>query len=97
MFDICANLVTQQDEISGLETIGWEKHSWKYLSLIGDVGSILQNPESNEAWEQRLRWIKSSLSKRNFDRIDGEPDGFQVEHLPMILYVAALRQSQEFY
>ena len=35
MFDISAKLVTEQDEISGLETIGWEEHSWKYLSLIG--------------------------------------------------------------
>ena len=31
MFDISAKLVTEQDEISGLETIGWEKPSWKYL------------------------------------------------------------------
>ena len=36
MFDISAKLVTEQDEISGVEKIGWEKHSWKYLSLIGD-------------------------------------------------------------
>ena len=36
MFDISAKLMAEQDEISGLETIGWEKHSWKYLSLIGD-------------------------------------------------------------
>ena len=36
MFDISAKLVSEQDEISGLETIGWEKHSWTYLSLIGD-------------------------------------------------------------
>ena len=36
MFDISAKLVAEQDEISGLETICWEKHSWKYLSLIGD-------------------------------------------------------------
>ena len=36
MFDISTRLVSEQDEISGLETIGWEKHSWKYLSLIGD-------------------------------------------------------------
>ena len=33
---VSAKLVTEQDEISGLETIGWEKHSWKNLSLIGD-------------------------------------------------------------
>ena len=74
MFGISAKLVAEQDEISNLETIGWEKHSWKYLPLIGDervinlqrakvyvfsdsvlcLGKILQNPESNEAWEQRF-------------------------------------------
>ena len=36
MFDMSAKLVAEQNEISGLETIRWEKHSWKYLSLIGD-------------------------------------------------------------
>ena len=36
MFDISAKFVGEQDEISNLETIRWEKHSWKYLSLIGD-------------------------------------------------------------
>ena len=29
MFDISARLVSEQHEISGLETIGWENHSWK--------------------------------------------------------------------
>ena len=36
MFDISARLMSEQDEISGVETTGWENHSWKYLSLIGD-------------------------------------------------------------
>ena len=36
IFDISTRWVSEQDEISGLETIGWEKHSWKYLSLIGE-------------------------------------------------------------
>ena len=31
MFDISTRLVSEQDEISGLETIGWENHSWKLL------------------------------------------------------------------
>ena len=31
MFDISARLVSEQDEISGMETIGWENHSWKYV------------------------------------------------------------------
>ena len=36
MFDISAKLVGEQDEISNVEKIHWEKHSWKHLSLIGD-------------------------------------------------------------
>ena len=36
IFDISTRLVSEQDEISGLETIGWGNHSWKHLSLIGD-------------------------------------------------------------
>ena len=36
MFDISTKLVSEKDEISGLETIGWDNHSWKYLSRIGD-------------------------------------------------------------
>ena len=79
MFDISTKLVSEQGEISGLETIGWENHSWKYLSLIGDervinlqrtkvyvfsdsvlcLGKILQNPESNDAWEQRLGCVRN--------------------------------------
>ena len=35
MFDISAKVVSEQDEIYGVETLGWEDDSWKYLSLIG--------------------------------------------------------------
>ena len=78
MFDISTRLVSDQEEITSLETIGWENHSWKYLSLIGDervinlqrtkvyvfsdsvlcLGKIFENPQSNDAWEQRLGWLK---------------------------------------
>ena len=34
MFDISSKLVGEQDEISGLETIGWENHSWKQILVI---------------------------------------------------------------
>ena len=36
MFGISTRLVSEQDEISNVDKIHWEKHSWKYLSLIGD-------------------------------------------------------------
>ena len=97
MFDISARLVAEQDEIFKVETIPWEKHSWKCLSLIGDdriinlqrakvyvfsdsvfcLGKIHQNPESTEAWKQRIEWITSSQSCRNFDGISGEPTEFE--------------------
>ena len=109
MFDISTRLVSEQDEISGLETNSWENHSWKYLSLIGDervinlqrtkvyvfsdsvlcLGKILENPQSNDAWEQRLGWLKTSHNYRNFDRIDGEPMEFDWNYFPRIQYVAA--------
>ena len=102
MFDISAKLVGEQDEISNVDTIGWEKHSWKYLSLIGDeriinlqrtkvyvfsdsvlcLGRIHQNPESNDAWEQRIGWITSSQSYRDFDGINGEPTEFEWNIFP---------------
>ena len=102
MFDVSAKLVSEQEEISSLETIGWENHSWTYMSLIGDeriinlqrtkvyvfsdsvlcFGRIHQNPESNRAWEQRIGWITSSQSYRNFDGIDGEPTKFEWNIFP---------------
>ena len=36
MFDITAKLVSEQDEIHGLDNIHWRKNSWRQLSLIGD-------------------------------------------------------------
>ena len=102
VFDISTRLVSEQDEISGLESIGLENYSWKYLSSIGDervinlqrtkvyvlsdsvlcLGKILENPQSNDAWEQRLGWLRSSQNYRNFDRIDGEPMEFEWNIFP---------------
>ena len=46
------------------------------------LGKILQHPESNDAWEQRLGWIKSSQNCRNIDRIDGEMAEFEWNIFP---------------
>ena len=102
MFDISAKLVAEQDEISNLETIGWEKHSWKYLSLIGDervinlqrakvyvfsdsvlyLGKIHQHPDANESWKNRIEWITTSQSYRDYDGISGEPTEFEWNIFP---------------
>ena len=102
MFDISAKLVSEQDEISGLETIGWDKHPWKYLSLIDDetiinlqranvyvfsdsvlcLGRVHQHPKSNESWKDRIGWITSSESYRDYDGISGEPTEFEWNIFP---------------
>ena len=46
------------------------------------LGKIHENLQSNDAWEQRLGWFKSSQVYRNFDRIDGEPMEFEWNIFP---------------
>ena len=46
------------------------------------LGKIFENTQSNDAWEERLGWFKSSQGYRNFDRIDGEPMEFEWNILP---------------
>ena len=102
MFDISAKLVGEQDEISNVDTIRWEKHSWKYLSLIGDetiinlqrakvyvfsdsvlcLGKIHQHPKANESWKERIEWITTSQSYRDYDGISGEPTEFEWNIFP---------------
>ena len=112
MFDISAKLVSEQDEIYGVETVVWENYSWKYLSLIGDeriislqrtkvyvfsdsvlcLGKRHENPQSNDAWEQRLEWFKTSQEYRNVGRIDGELMEFEWNIFPGF---TTLQLSQE--
>ena len=102
MFGITAKLVSDQDEINGLDNIHWGKNSWRQLSLIGDetvinlqrtkvyvfsdsvlcLGKILQHPESNEAWKNRIAGVKAERSYRDYDGIDGEPTEFEWNIFP---------------
>ena len=102
MFDISAKLVAEQDEISGLETIGLEKHSWTFMSLIGDeriinlerakvyvfsdsvlcLGKIHQYPNFHESCKDRIEWITTSQSYRDYDGISGEPTEFEWNIFP---------------
>ena len=46
------------------------------------LGKIHQNPESNKAWEQRIGWITTSQSYRDFHGINGEPTEFEWNVFP---------------
>ena len=74
MFDVTAQLVNNQEELSCLDKVLYGKISWTRLSLIEDevvinlqstkvyvfsdsvlcLGKVLQHPESNEAWKNRV-------------------------------------------
>ena len=74
--NICRLLVTK--ELSIFST----RRSTSFQILCLCLSKILENPKSNEAWEQRLGWIKSSQNYRNLDRIDGEPMKFEWNIFP---------------
>ena len=41
------------------------------------LGKMNENPQSNIAWDDRLKWFKNSPEYRTLDRIDGEPMEFE--------------------
>ena len=103
MFDLTAQLVSDQEEIHGSDKIRWGKNSWRRLSLIGDetvinlqstkvyvfsdsvlcLGRILQHPDSNEAWKNRIAGVKAEKSYRDYDGINGEPIEFEWNIFPV--------------
>ena len=46
------------------------------------LGRILQHPESNEAWKNRVAGIKYGKSYRDYDGINGEPTEFEWNIFP---------------
>ena len=48
------------------------------------LGRVHQHPTSNEAWKERIGWIITYKSHRDYDGINGEPTEFEWH------YVAAL-------
>ena len=46
------------------------------------LGRVHQHPESNEAWKQRIEWITTDKSDRDYDGINGEPTEFEWNIFP---------------
>ena len=57
------------------------------------LGKMHENPLSNVAWEDRLKWFKSSSQYSTLITIDGEPMEFEWNIFPRIQHVAAQPQS----
>ena len=46
------------------------------------LGKIYQHSKSNEAWKERIEWITTSESYRDFDGNNGEPTEFEWNIFP---------------
>ena len=46
------------------------------------LGKVLQHPESNEAWKNRVAGIRSEKSYRDYDAINGESTEFEWNIFP---------------
>ena len=102
MFDVTAQIVNNQEEITCLDKILYGKNSWTHLSLINDevvinlqstkvyvfsdsvlcLGKVLQHPESNEAWKNRVAGARAERSYRDYDAINGESTEFEWNIFP---------------
>ena len=46
------------------------------------LGKIHQHPSANESWKNRIEWITTSQSYRDYDGISGEPTEFEWNIFP---------------
>ena len=67
-----SSLVGDEQVISLLHT-----RFYVFSDSVLCLGKVNENPTSNIAWEDRLKWFKSSPEYRALDRIDGEPMEFE--------------------
>ena len=88
MFDITAQLVNDQEEkrlsLIGDETVVNLQRTKVYVfsDSVLCLGRILQHPDSNEAWKNRVAGIRSEKSYTDYDCIDGEPTEFEWNIFP---------------
>ena len=113
MFDVTAQIVNNEEEISCLDKILYGKNSWTQLSLINDpviinlqstkvyvfsdsvlcLGKVLQHPECNEAWKNRVARVRAERSYRDYDAINGESTEFEWKIFPGFTTLQQLRDK----
>ena len=54
------------------------------------LGKVLQHPECNQAWKDRVAGVRAEKDYSDFDDIKGESAEFEWNIFPRVHYVAAL-------
>ena len=71
------------------------KKIYVFLDSVLCLGKMSENPKSNIAWEDRLKWFKDSSQYRALDRIDGEPMEFEWNIFPGFTTLQFSHKDQE--
>ena len=102
IFDVTAQIVNNEEEITGLDKILYQKNSWTQLSLINDpviinlqstkvyvfsdsvlcLDKVIQHPECNEAWKNRVAGVRAERSYRDYGAASGETTEFEWNIFP---------------
>ena len=59
-----------------------EQKVYVFSDSVLCLGRVLQHPDSNDAWKNRVAGIRSEKSYRDFDGINGEPTEFEWNIFP---------------
>ena len=84
------SLVGDEEVISLLHT-----KVYVFSDSVLCLGKVNENPKSNIAWEERLKWFKSSPDYRALDRIDCEPMEFEWNIFPGFTTLQICSKVQE--
>ena len=57
------------------------------------LGKVVQHPECNEAWKNRVAGVRAERSYRDYETVSGESTEFEWQYFPRIHHIAALQQS----
>ena len=67
----------RQLSLIGDETVINLQSTKVYDDSVLCLGRVHQYPKSNEAWKDRVGWITTSQSYRDYDGVNGEPTEFE--------------------
>ena len=85
------NTWTQLSLINDHVVIGLQSSKvYVFSDSVLCLGKVLQHPECNQAWKDRVAGVRAEKDYSDFDDIKGESAEFEVKYLPRVHYVAAL-------
>ena len=85
------NTWTQLSLINDPVVIGLQSAKvYVFSDYVLCLGKVLQHPECNEAWKNRVAGVRAEKNYSDFDDVKRRVSGIRVEYFPRVHNVAAL-------